>query len=140
MNLSTRLYKAQHIVHDEDLDEYGFEAWDSRSDLDFPEPAGWRDYAIEKWGRGEGDESGAWPNGYKPFFFPTDRTIYRSRSSAQARVDLINRWGGDAVLVEAEVEWLPVTVANERRAQSRKQARIARLEAEIAALRGEPNA
>lgn len=78
-------------------------------------PEGWDEHCRQTWGE---------PH---PFFIPSDRPIYRSRSSAQHRVDLINRWGGAAILVEADVDWQPVTVANARRRNARKRAQINRL-------------
>lgn len=131
-----RLYKAQYVLDpfDPELDE----------ELNYrgeqPEPEGWREYAIERWGM---QERADWPKGYQPFFMPSDRKLYRSRSSAQARVDLINYWGGEAVLVEADVEWIPVAEANKRRKAQRLYKRYSdklrearEIEQELDALEG----
>ena len=78
-------------------------------------PDGWDAHCLEVWG------------GPHEFFMPSDRKIYRSRSSAQARVDLINRWGGNAVLVETETEWIPVEQANARRRNKARMDRVNKL-------------
>lgn len=98
-----------------------------------PEPAGWREYALDRWGDAE-PEHERWPNGYKPFFWPKTDVPYKSRSTAQERVDIINYWGGNAVVVECTPKWEPVAVANARRAAERHQKRIDRKRAELAAL------
>lgn len=98
-----------------------------------PEPEGWREYALAAWPDGP-REGEYWPNGYKPFFWPKTDVPYKSRSSAQARVDIINRWGGKAVVVECEPEWVPVAEANRRRAQQRLHKRIDKKMRELAAL------
>lgn len=84
------------------------------------DPDGWAEYSAAKFGE------------YKPFFFPTSRKVYRSRSAAEERVALINRWGGDAVVVECTPVWRTVAVANAERARARLQVRIDRLRAELA--------
>ncbi|MDU3273367.1 MAG: hypothetical protein E7D41_08305 [Cutibacterium sp.] len=59
---------------------------------------------------------------------PSTSRVYRSRSSAQDRVDLVNRWGGNATLVEADVEWVPSDEARRRRrlaALDKKRAEVA---------------
>jgi len=68
------------------------------------EPEGWAEYAIMQWGvtPPEGEH---WPKGYKPFFWPSTKRLYTTRKAAEARRDLIKHWGGDAVVVVAEVEW-----------------------------------
>ena len=118
-----KLYKAQNVAAEQDeTDEYtgwrdedGFGPWTEADGA----PEGWDAYCQEKWGE------------EREFFIPSDRPIYRSRSSAQARVNLINRWGGNAVLVEAEVDWVPVEVANARRRMGRRETRISVLTDEL---------
>lgn len=97
------------------------------------EPAGWREHALEMWGT-EPREGEHWPNGHKPFFWPKTDVPYKSRSSAQYRVDIINRWGGRAVVVECTPQWETVSAANARRERARIQKRIDRKRAELAAL------
>jgi len=98
-----------------------------------PEPAGWREYALERWPDGP-REGEVWPNGYQPFFFPKTGVPYRSRSSAQRRVDMINRWGGKAVVMECTPQWETVEAANARRLAERFDARIVSKQAELMAL------
>lgn len=119
-----KLYKAQDTAPDaaDDYeDEDGFfdaVAWDERkspvTEADGA-PEGWDQHCLDVWG------------GPHEFFIPSDRKIYRSRSSAHERVDLINRWGGHAVLVEADVDWVPVELANRRRKAARLKDRRDRL-------------
>lgn len=121
-----RLYKAQNVPDPRDEIEGDWMEWVPEDEAPQTEadgaPKGWDAYCMEKWGEP------------MPFHFPSDRPIYRSRSSAQARVDLINRWGGAAILVETEVDWQPVVVANARRRDARKRAKIARLRERAARL------
>lgn len=123
-----KLYKAQNVVTDDAVEEYedGYVEQVERAPWTEVQgaPAGWDAYCDEKWGE---------PH---QFFIPSDRPIYRSRSSAQARVNLINRWGGAAVLVEADVDWVPVEVANARRRNRRRRDRAAKLQREALKLLG----
>lgn len=91
-----KLYMVQTNDND-DYDEYGDPLPQIRDT-----PEGWDDYCLEKWGEP------------REFFMPSTSRVYRSRSSAQDRVDLVNRWGGNATLVEADVEWVPSDEARRR--------------------------
>lgn len=102
-----------------------------------PEPAGWAEYAREAWP--VKPEHEVWPNGYKPFFWPKTDVPYKSRSSAQYRVDIINRWGGRAVVVECTPHWETVSAANQRRARERLQKSVDRKRAELAELEARLN-
>ena len=117
-----RLYKAQYVGPEEGFEE--LEEFENGWFVEVPPPPmteaegapeGWDAHCLEVWG--------------KPHMFsiPSDRPIYRSRSSAQNRVDLINRWGGNAVLVETETDWIPVSKANARRRNKARRARINKL-------------
>lgn len=119
-----RLYKAQDVTAecaDDDANETVF--WEDESPAPTTEaegaPAGWDQHCIDVWG------------GPHEFFIPSDRPIYRSRSSAQDRVNLINRWGGHAVLVETDTNWTPVTVANQQRKKARLEERRAKALADV---------
>lgn len=134
--MSARLYKAAWVF-DEGTPE--LEPWEQEL-LDegfnsLPEPEGWREYALELWGSTPPAHE-YWPNGHKPFFFPSTNRIYRSRSAAQRRVDLINRWGGTAELVECDPVWEQTSAANIRRANARLSERIERKRAELRELEG----
>ena len=114
-----RLYKAAYVVTDDEW-EYDGDDWLPEPDA----PEGWDDYCMERWGE------------TREFYPPSDRKVYRSRSSAQARVDLINRWLGDgaAILVETETAWIATSEANKRRAARRAMQRIANLQDRIDAI------
>lgn len=106
-----KLYKAQYVTTE----------MDHNIELDgVADPEGWEAYCEEKWGE------------YREFFGPSDSPVYRSRSAAQARVDLINRWFGDgaAVLMESEPQWVSVADANRRRRLDRASQRAAKLRAQ----------
>ena len=117
-----RLYKAQYVGPEEEGGEEleDFENRWGEEIIPAPRteaegaPAGWDEHCLEVWGEP------------REFFMPSDRPIYRSRSSAQARVDLINRWGGKAVLLETTTDWTPVEVANRQRKIQRLEARRAK--------------
>lgn len=121
-----RLYKAQYVGPEEEESEE-LEEFENRWDVEVTPsptteaegaPEGWDAHCLEVWGEP------------REFFMPSDRKIYRSRSAAQNRVDLINRWGGNAVLVETETEWIPVKQANARRRNKARMARLEKLDAE----------
>lgn len=129
-----RLYKAEWVRDDgPELEEWETMLLDNAGEPVHFEPAGWREYALQMWPDGprEGEQ---WPNGYKPFFWPNTDRIFRSRSAAQRRVDIINRWGGKAVLVECTPVWETVSAANARRRRARLKEQIARKTAELEAL------
>lgn len=123
-----RLYKAAIV----ELPGDGLEDWE-RELLGPYEPEGWREYALMAWPDGP-REGEVWPDGHKPFFWPSTDRIFRSRSSAQARVDIINHWGGRAVLVECTPEWMTVSAANAQRKAKRLKAKRARVLEELNAV------
>jgi hypothetical protein len=106
-------------------DEDGY-TWFGFQDPDWM-PDEWPEYAAAHHIVDHRATSKAGTTIYARFFWPSTDRIYRSRSSAQHRVDLINRWGGAAILVETDTDWQPVTVANARRRNARRRAQIARL-------------
>lgn len=112
----TRLYKAQYVTRpDEDFGDVA--EWPD----EYSEPEGWAEYCQDKWGK------------HVDFFMPSDRQIYRSRSSAQTRVNLINRWGGEgaAVLVECEPQWVQTSTANRQRKAERLRRRYSELAEQV---------
>lgn len=75
---------------------------------------------------------------YYNFFLPSENKLYRSRSSARDKVRAVERWGGGARILEAEVsEFIPVEEANRQRRQERDLERINRLRAKIDRIRYE---
>lgn len=69
---------------------------------------------------------------YYNFFLPSENKLYRSRSSARDKVKIVERWGGKARILEAEVsEFIPVEEANLRRRKKRDDERVRKLEEQI---------
>lgn len=122
--MSDRLYMAVHV----DGEPGGsYDHQQGRWITDSPEPLGWSEFAVS---RGFVNEDGE-PD---PFFFPKTNVPYKSRSSAQKRVDIINFWGGNAEVLVCEPVWESVAAANARRAEARLQKRIDAKRAELDAL------
>lgn len=123
--MSNRLYKIEWVwteADEEQPDEYGIYPSDYVNQEPMPDPEGWTEFCQEKWGE------------YKPFFYPSTQRIYKSRSAAQRRVDIINHWGGNAVVLECTPQWETVEAANKRREYARISARIKRKQSELNAL------
>ncbi|WIY84302.1 hypothetical protein [Propionimicrobium sp. PCR01-08-3] len=126
-----RLYKAAYVIDeeqiwDDDIEMYG-DGYIFRVDANPTTeaegaPEGWDEYCEDKWGE---------PH---EFFIPSDRPIYRSRSAAQDRVNLINRWGGHAVLMECTPEWTTVAQANAWRKLDRLADRMLTAQKKVDAL------
>lgn len=72
----------------------------------------WSRFAAEMWGDAD-----------KPFFLPDENKVFRSRSSAKERVDIAERWGFEAVVLECEPQWIEVGEAARRRKASRDKRR-----------------
>jgi hypothetical protein len=85
------------------------------------DPEGWNEYSIERWGE------------VRPFFFPSTRRVYLSRSAAQSRADLIRHWGGEAEVIECTPQWRTVAEASRERRKRRIHDRIAKLQNVLAA-------
>lgn len=69
------------------------------------------------------------------FFWPSETRKYFSRSAAQAKLDIVKMWGGDAVLLEAEVsEFRPVVEMNAERKHARDLVRVQKLRAQADAI------
>ncbi|GAA2237399.1 hypothetical protein GCM10010401_06950 [Rarobacter faecitabidus] len=141
---TTRIYRA-HLI------SYPAEACVLHPAERFPE---WLHTVSAHWPDGEPvDESqtlatlwGDWkPKGWQPpkdrpdwtFWWPSTDRIYRSRSSAQARVDLLESFGAKAVLVESDLNWRTTKDANTERRNRRAADRIAKHEAAIANIKKE---
>ena len=101
------------------------------------EPEGWREYAIERWGVTPPDGE-QWPNGYKPFFWPSTKRLYTTRKAAEGRRDLINHWGGNAVVVVAEIDWVPLEEMDAKWKRDRLLKDRQKIDAELAELEHGP--
>ena len=138
MSNTGRLYMAVHVYDEtaeaEDDNTEPLAEWERELlGVTAPEPIGWRAYALDMWGT-EPREGEHWPNGHKPFFFPKTGVPYKSRSTAQRRVDIINYWGGKAEVLECTPRWESLEAANKRRETMRLNARKARLLEQVADL------
>lgn len=105
-------------------------------------PVEWEPHVLVGFTRLADDELHAqWVDEFgadKEYFNPSENKLYRSRSSARDKVRAVERWGGKARILEAEVsEFIPVEEANLRRKQQRAQERIDKLRAEIDRIRYE---
>lgn len=107
------LYAVAWIMAEDERDPYDDDVLREMDEAEHFEPEGWREYALEMWPDGP-REGEYWPNGYKPFFWPSDKRLYTTRKAAEGRRDLINRWGGNAVVVVAEIDWVPLDVMDAR--------------------------
>lgn len=134
-----RLYKAEWVRDESGEPDMSGVTWHPRR----PEPLLWADYARDRWPEycecGPDEDGVTWgcsaeTGCYKPFFWPSTDGVFRSRSAAQSRVDIINRWGGKAVLVECTPRWETVEDANVRRKAERVQVRIGRKAREVVGL------
>jgi hypothetical protein len=90
----------------------------------YPDPAvidwdRWKEFCMEVYGE------------EREFFLPSQRKVWRSRTSASDRVKAVRSWGGDAELVECTPTWETVADANLRRRIERDRKRIDKLQAKI---------
>lgn len=89
-------------------------------------PAGWEEFVAEQ------IEAGWTWIPERAFFWPSTEKFYRSRSSAADKVSIVERWGGKAIILEAEVgDFIPVSEANALRKRRRNNVRIEKLRAKI---------
>ena len=154
-----RLYKAEMTGfppealiwrHENDVPEWeaGFEvAEETRTDgvwyaLEDPSwvPDDWAEYVLTNQliDRRETERQGH--TVYMGFHWPSTERIYKSRSSAQDRVNLIEMWGGKAELMETTTDWIPVSKANARRRNKARLERIEKLDAEAQRIADEMEA
>lgn len=76
----------------------------------------WLDFCVGRWGK---------PLDY---FNPSEGRLYKSRSSVKEKVSIVEFYGGQARILEAEVgEFVPVAEANARRKVQAMQERAERL-------------
>jgi hypothetical protein len=68
------------------------------------------------------------PDTHFHFFLPSETKLYRSRSSARAKQRIVERWGGMARILEAEVsEFIPSEDAKRKREIARLEERLEEL-------------
>lgn len=148
----SRLYKAEFISGPDEAYEWFLaaavpeylhdDAVDSRNEsgtevllMPVPgwKPDGWVEHVDCMASEGHPWAGDCVEQGYR-FFWPKTGRIFKTRSAAQNTVDIIERWGGKAVVMECTPDWTPVDEANRRRKQARNQVRIDKLRAKIAEL------
>lgn len=72
------------------------------------------------------------------YFNPSQDRLYKSRSSSLDKVRIVEFYGGEAQILEAEVSpFLPVEMMNALRKRRRDNVRIAKLQARIDAIAGQ---
>lgn len=114
---TNRLYTVAWIYDDTNDEPYDLEG--ELEDVQRADPDGWAEFCEAKWGE------------YKPFFWPSTRGIFKSRSAAQRRAAMITYWGGKAEVLECTPQWQSVESANRERAQARLAKRIRRMQDEL---------
>lgn len=101
-------------------------------------PAGWKEWvdeAADDWGR-------EWAKrcrdeGY-PFFWPSEKRTYQTKETAESKAWAVRRWGGKAIVLEAEVgEFIEVEAAKRNRQQAKDMAKAEKLRAKAEMLRRE---
>lgn len=117
MSTPTRLYMAVNTTGDDRPDD---EEYDGVDVAPTENPDGWDAYSLERWGE------------VRPFFFPSTKRVYLSRSAAQERADLIRRWGGTAEVIECTPRWQTVEHANRERQKHAISSRIQKLKDALA--------
>lgn len=111
--MSERLYKVVWDHADEDFDEYG--------DLvPMTAPEWWEAFSIHRYGE------------VKPYFMPTTDRIYKSRSGAVDRANLINGQGGNVYVVECTPRWQTLDDARDERARRRLHEKAQKLREQLA--------
>lgn len=95
---------------------------DGSRNLDW-EPEGWPAYReeLKKAGLMRPDET--------RFFWPRTDRIYQSKSTAQSRVRLMEKYGATAHVVQSRLEWEDVREAEAARKRERELARARKLRA-----------
>lgn len=97
-------------------------------------PAGWVEYLDVQAETGVRWAVDAVSNGYE-FFWPSETKTFKTREAAENKAMAAERWGAEAIVVEAKVgEWEEVSTANARRKRERDQERIEALKAKIRSI------
>lgn len=104
-------------------DEEGNDVYCAKQDW---KPEGWDEHCIATWGV------------LRSFFWPSVSKVYRSRSSARAKLEIIERWGGTGRIIVGTAKFLPEEDLKRAKAFERQQARINKLKAQIAAIQADP--
>lgn len=115
--MSARLYTVVNRAVDDDMAFYDSEF----EPMECPRPVEWEAFCIERYGV------------VKPFFLPAAGRIYKSRSGAVERAELINYWGGDAEVLECTPVWESLDDARRGRERRKIEARMVKLQDQYSA-------
>jgi len=75
--------------------------------------------------------------GYK-FFWPSEKRTYLTKQAAESKAWAVRRWGGEAIVLEAEVgEFVEVEAAKRNRQEAKDLARAEKLRAKAEMLKQE---
>lgn len=103
------------------------------------QPEGWTEHVDLVASYGDAWAKRCQDEGY-PFFWPAHDKVFLSRSTAEEKRKIAERWGAEAVVVEAEVgPFIPVAEANRIRKARRDQVRVEKLRAKIREIEGVPD-
>lgn len=120
-----RLYTVQITAYPEDEGGGQYALWPGR-EISW-QPVGWLSDAEARaeWIERHGDAR---------FFWPKTGLVYKSRSAAQNRADLIESYGARAEVLVTETAWRSLADARAEREKDRRDARVAVLRARIAEI------
>ncbi|WP_413456043.1 hypothetical protein ACLQ8T_06075 [Glutamicibacter sp. FR1] len=100
-------------------------------------PVGWKEWVDEVaelgyvWARRCREE------GY-PFFWPSEKRTYQTKQAAESKAWAVRRWGGQAIVLEAEVgEFVEVETAKRNRQQAKDLEKAEKLRAKAQMLKQE---
>lgn len=130
-----KLYKILITEVPEDCDSLRW-VWDDKFQAHVRsrdwKPAGWTEYVRER------ILDGAKWSEDQHFFWPSQDKTYRSRSTAAEKAAIVERWGGKAIILEADVSaFVPVKQAKAQRAYQRKLAQVEKAESRAEELMNE---
>lgn len=120
----TRLYTVVDAYTDDDyttVETYDGDYIEVREPIECPFPEQWDEFCVRKYGE------------TREFFLPATGRIYKSRSAAVDRANLIKYWGGKAVVMECEPQWQTLENARRGRELPKLNARIIKIEAQLQA-------
>lgn len=101
---------------------YRVTRYPANADIDW---ARWREFCMDVYGE------------EREFFLPSQRKVWRSRTSASDRVKAVRSWGGDAEVLVCHPGWETVAAYNKRKGRAKKLDKIATLQFQLDKLKGE---
>lgn len=137
-----RLYKMQ--ITDYPAEAFGepykdHESGETFSDFDRSwKPEGWKEHVddqADNWGRSWAAD--ARMDNYR-FFWPSEKRTYLTKEAAESKAWAVRRWGGQAIVLEAEVgEFVEVETAKRNRQQAKDLEKAEKLRAKAQILKQE---